>query len=187
KLSSELISDVSHAQFSMLDSQLLRPWLLPAVYERHQAGLGDFLTELRPAVALFIQFRGIDYVDDADAGIKLDAFIRLVQATLTRYSGALIQLTIGDKGSYLQATFGAPIAHEDDPRRAARAALALLALPEQLAFLSPLQAGISHGVLRVGAYGGARARAPVAVGGDGALAARVRQPAGPGRPRTHPG
>src|SRR5262245_46141558 len=44
-------------QWSVVDglsSAHLRPWLLPAVYERHQAGLGDFLAELRPAVALFL-------------------------------------------------------------------------------------------------------------------------------------
>ena len=39
----------------------LQPWLLPAVYAREIARQGVFLTELRPAVALFVRFTGIDY------------------------------------------------------------------------------------------------------------------------------
>jgi adenylate cyclase len=37
----------------------LRPWLLPTVYAREQAGQGSLLPELRPAVALFLRFEGI--------------------------------------------------------------------------------------------------------------------------------
>jgi adenylate cyclase len=91
----------------------LRPWLLPAVYEREQSGQGAFLTEFRPAVAMFLRFVGLDY-DSDEAGPQLDAFIRCAQDVLVRYEGTLLQLTIGDKGSYLYAPFGAPIAHEDD-------------------------------------------------------------------------
>ena len=83
---------------------------------------------------------GVVTVTDPDAGAKLDTFIRRVQAILTRYDGALLQLTIGDKGSYLYAAFGAPTAHEDDARRAAHAALACLALPEAICWPSGLNA-----------------------------------------------
>lgn len=34
----------------------VRPWLLPAAYERLRRGLGGFLAELRPTVALFLRF-----------------------------------------------------------------------------------------------------------------------------------
>src|SRR6185436_1599787 len=40
---------------------LIRPWLLPPVYDRLMSGVGEFLTELRPTVALFLRFSGIDY------------------------------------------------------------------------------------------------------------------------------
>src|SRR4029453_17572317 len=80
-------SSVPDSQFSTLNSQFLKPWLPPAVYDRYQAGLGDFLTELRPAVALFLRFTGIDYDDDGEAGAQLNTFIRRIQRTLTRYDG----------------------------------------------------------------------------------------------------
>ncbi|HEU4322872.1 MAG TPA: AAA family ATPase, partial [Roseiflexaceae bacterium] len=155
----------------------LRPWVLPAVYERSQAGLGAFLTELRPLVAMFVRFSGIDY-DQPDAGGRLRALISDVQHALARYDGALLQITIGDKGSYLYAGFGAPTAHEDDPRRAVLAALAL----ERLAGAEPglaLQIGISQGMLLVGVYGSA-ARTYVGTGDEVNVAARLMSKAAPG-------
>lgn len=55
---------------------LVRPWLLRPVYERMRGGNGEFLTELRPAVALFLRFGGIDYDADDAASAKLDRYIR---------------------------------------------------------------------------------------------------------------
>jgi len=57
------------------------------------------------------------------ANAQLDTLIQVIQAHTARYGGTLLQITIGDKGSYLYVVFGAPIAHEDDPRCAAHAAL----------------------------------------------------------------
>lgn len=102
------------APIGALAPEDLRPWLLPAVYARYQAGLGAFLTELRPVVVLFLRFAGIDYDGDPEAGVRLDGFVRRVQAILARYDGTLLQLTIGDKGSFLYAAFGAPASHVDD-------------------------------------------------------------------------
>src|SRR5262245_57256248 len=79
-----------------LAEEQIRPWLLPSVYERVHGGKSEFLSELRPAAALFLSFAGIDYDADADAGAKLDAFVRWVQAVLAQYDGCLLQLTIGD-------------------------------------------------------------------------------------------
>jgi len=70
-----------------LDEQGIRPWLLPPVYERLRSGQGEFLAELRPAVALFLRFGGIDYDRDERAGDKLGAYIRWVQSVLMRYGG----------------------------------------------------------------------------------------------------
>ena len=103
----------------------LRSWLLPQVYERLKAGQGEYLAELRMAVALFLRFSGLDYDQDDQAGIKLDAYIRWVQNILAYHEGNLIQLVTGDKGSYLYAAFGAPVAHGDDAARAIAAALKL--------------------------------------------------------------
>ena len=70
----------------------------------------------------FLELR-IDYDADDAAGRRLDALVRWVQEVIDRHEGSLIQLTMGDKGSYLYAAFGAPVAHEDDAVRAVYAAL----------------------------------------------------------------
>jgi adenylate cyclase len=158
----------------------LRPWLLPAVYARIQSGQGEPLPELRPAVALFIRFDGIAYEDDQLAEDKLDRYIRWVQNVLARYGGTLIQLSIGDKGSYLYAAFGAPTAHEDDARRAVTAALELRAPPPELGFIRASQLGIAIGTMRAGAYGGTTRRTYGALGDSVNLAARLMMAATPG-------
>ena len=163
-----------------LPPALLQPWLLPAVYARELAGHGAFLTELRPAVALFLRFSGIDYDADPDAQSRLDTFVCRVQDVLARFGGALLQAVIGDKGSYLCCAFGAPVAHEDDARRAVLAALALHHEAVSAAALPPLQIGISQGVMRCGAYGSPQRRTYGMLGDRVNLAARLMSLATPG-------
>ncbi|MGE3308930.1 MAG: tetratricopeptide repeat protein [Limisphaerales bacterium] len=164
-----------------LPETLVRPWLLPAVHQRLGTGQGEFLTELRPAVALFLKFGGIDYDLDDDAGIKLDGFVRWIQGVLAPYEGFLHHVSDGDKGSYLYCTFGAPIAHEDDADRALSAALELRCPPANLGFEPRPQIGISQGTLRTGAYGGVARRTYGVLGDEVNLAARLMEPAGPGQ------
>lgn len=165
-----------------LEDAVVRPWVLPAVYERMAAGRGEFLTELRPAVALFLKFGGIDYDHDPGAGAKLDAFVRWIQGVLVPYEGFLHHVSVGDKGSYLYGTFGAPIAHEDDAERALAVALELVAPPvERLGFQPAPQMGISQGTLRTGAYGGTLRRTYGVLGDEVNLAARLMEHAQPGQ------
>ncbi len=162
------------------DESLSQPWLLPAVYDRLRSGGGEFLAELRPAVALFMRFSGIKYDTDPEAGDKLDQFIRAVQGILAGYESNLLQLTIGDKGSYLYAAFGAPLAHEDDAIRAVSTALALCDLSHTLPFIEDIQIGINQGRLRTGAYGGTLRRTYGVLGDEVNTAARLMQAAKPG-------
>ncbi len=162
-----------------IPTERLRPWLLGVVYEREQAGMISFLTELRPAIPLFVNFSGIDYDNDADAEEKLNVFISHAQRVISKYDGALLQLVIGDKGSYIYAVFGAFTAHEDDAQRAVYAAMELKQTSKQLTYLQPLQTGISFGTLRVGAYGSATRRTYAALGDDVNLAARLMSTAAP--------
>jgi adenylate cyclase len=164
-----------------LPESQVRSWLLPPVYKRLCEGLGEFSTELRPAAVLFLCFEGIDYDGDAAAGVKLDAYVRWVQTIVTRHEGYLLQLTIGDKGSYLYAAFGAPIIHEDYIRRAVSAALELRSPPEALNFIRSVQIGISQGTTRAGGYGGTMRRTYGVLGDEVNLAARLMQHAGPGQ------
>jgi CheY-like chemotaxis protein/class 3 adenylate cyclase len=150
-----------------------RPWLPPAVHQRIRGGAQRFLSELRPVTALFLRFQGIHYDEDEEAGDKLDAFVSWVQSVLERHGGSLFQVTMGDKGSYLCAGFGAPIAHDDDEARAVCAALELRSPPPELAFIHGLQIGLAQGLMRTGPYG-STTRHIYSIQGDKAnLAARL--------------
>ena len=137
-----------------LPDEQLRSWVDARVYERLISGAA-YIAELRPATSLFLKFGGIDYDQDDGAGQKLDTFIRWVQSVLQRYEGAMLGLTIGDKGSNLIAVFGAPVAHDDDMARAVAAGLALRNPPAELAFVTGRpKIGISQGIVWAGACGG---------------------------------
>lgn len=160
----------------------LRPWLLPPVYEQLAAsGEQQFLAELRPAVTLFLRFSGLDYDGDDAVGEKLDAYIRWAQAVLARYEGYLLQLTVGDKGSYFYAVFGAPIAHDDDATRAVAAALELRQPPPELSFVTAPQIGLSQGRMRTGAYGSETRRTYGVLGDEVNISARLMAAAQPGQ------
>lgn len=160
---------------------LARPWLLPPVFARLQQASDEFLADLRPAVVMFVRFRGIDYDGDEAAGEKLDAFVRRIQTILDHYEGFLIQLTMGDKGSYLYMTFGAPVAHENDAMRAAAVALELRDLPDELPFLEPLQIGVSLGLTHSGACGSPARRTFSVMGNEVNISARLMMTAQPGQ------
>ena len=157
----------------LLPEHVVDEWQVEAVRQRLHKGRALFLAELRPAVALFLKFGGLDYDQDDQAGSKLDAYIRWVQGVLARYEGILLQISMGDKGSYLYAVFGAPVAHDDEVLRAISAAVALKDLPGKLQYIRNVQIGITQGQMRTG-ESGASTRQTYAVLGDKAnLAARL--------------
>ncbi len=163
-----------------LDDEQLRPWVLEPVYSRLHNGYGEFLAELRYTVSLFVQFAMLDYDHDPQAEAQLNAFVNWVQAVLEQYAGWLVQVSIGDKGSYLYATFGAPIAHDDDAARAVAAALELRNPPPHLAAFDGIRIGISAGQSRAGALGAAT-RTYNVMGAATNLAARLMEAAQPGQ------
>jgi adenylate cyclase len=163
-----------------LEDDTLRPWVLPPVYERLRGGQGAFLSDLRHTTALFLRFADFDYDRDEGAVPRLDRLVRWVQGELARHEGWLIQLSMGDKGSYLHVCFGAPVAHPDDAARAAAAALALRRPPPDLAAAAPLQIGICGGQARTGDMGGGT-RTYNVMGDATNVAARLMEAAAPGQ------
>lgn len=157
-----------------LSPEELKSWVPRAVFERETSSPEIFLTQFRPCVALFVRFTGIDYDSDS-AESEVDAFIRQAQRTASHYGGALMDVAIGDKGSYAYVNFGALSTHEDDARRAVKTAMELI----KTSSLS-LQVGITQGVMRVGAYGGETRKSFGALGDDVNLAARLMTTAGQG-------
>lgn len=158
-----------------------KPWVLPAIAARLQGQQERFLAELRPAAALFLKFTGLDFDHDEGAPQKLDRYIHWVQSIINRQEGALIQLTTGDKGSYLYAAFGAPIAHDDDIHRAAAAASILRTPPPTCLFIATTQIGITYGTMRVGAYGSKSCKTYGVLGNETIMAARLMTHATPGQ------
>jgi len=164
-----------------LDEAQARSWLLTPVYERLVAGQGHFQAEMRPAVALFLKFGGLDFDRDEAAGQKLDAYIRRVQQVLARYEGHLIQLTIGDKGSYIYAAFGAPLSHDDDLDRAVATAVDLQTLSLVSTVGRDVQIGLTRGQMRTGAYGSQQRQTYGVISNEVNLAARLMAKAAPGQ------
>lgn len=158
----------------------VQAWLLPTIYQRLQSG-GTYSGDLRPATPLMLRFGGLDFDTDPQAGQKLNSYIQWAQSIIHQYGGTLLQLTLGDKGAYFYASFGAPIAHEDDARRALTAALQLQSPPAMFDWLPPVQIGITQGAVWTGAYGAPSRCTYGAMGNDVNLAARLMVTAQPGQ------
>jgi adenylate cyclase len=145
----------------------LMPWMPYAVFESEQYGQASFLTKFRPCVALFVRFTSIDYESEA-AEAELDDLVQQVQKAAGEHDGLLLQITIGDKGSYAYVNFGALSTHEDNAGRALKTALQLMNTTSLR-----LQVGIAQGIMRVGAYGGETRKVFGALGDAVNLAARL--------------
>ncbi len=166
-----------------LPRAVVRQWILPPVYERLVAGRGEFLAELRPVVPLFLRFGGFDFDQEDDAPARLDDFIKRAQRIVDSFRGNVLQLTIGDKGAYLYAVFGSPVAHENDAAHACSAALDLLSL-EGSTDATGMQIGLSRGQLRSGTYGHRHRRTFACLGDATNLAARLMSAAPAGQVYT---
>lgn len=93
------------------------------VRTRLAAGQGEWLAELRRVTPFFLNLLDVD-PGAADLLEPLQRAMAVVQPILQQYEGSLKEVIVDDKGLTLVAVFGLPpLAHEDDPARAARAAL----------------------------------------------------------------
>jgi adenylate cyclase len=155
----------------------IEQWVAPGVLARLHDQQQPFLTELRPTIAVFVSFSGASEYD-LPAQAELDRYIRWVQQILLRYEATLIQVSIGEKGNYLYASFGAPLAHEDDSIRAVRAAIELRDSPHAV---RTERIGIAEGIARSGVYGSTSRRTYGVLGDAVNLAARLMQAASPGQ------
>ena len=87
--------------------------------------MADARRERKSVTVLFVDLVGFtaraEQLDPEDVEAELSRYYPRVRGELERYGGT-VEKFIGDA---VVAVFGAPIAHEDDPERAVRAALAL--------------------------------------------------------------
>ncbi len=156
-----------------LDDERARPWIAAELHPRLAAG-GDVGLggELRSVVALFARFEIDPGASDPDA--CLDAYVRFAQATIGNVGGSIFSIAVDDKGTYLCAGFGAPVAHDNDPQRAAAAALALRTTPPAIR-VATVGIGLTRGRTYAGVYGGATRRMFGLQGAKTNLAARLMQ------------
>jgi len=174
---SSLTSEIAQTPWEdspTLDRDVARPWLPPVIAERLERGEEAFIAELRLAIPVFLGFEGLDYDADESAGEKLDAYVNWVQTVLAHYGGHLLEITMGDKGSSLGMTFGAPVAYGDDAARAVAAAMELRAPPAAMSFIQNTKIGITQGQIYIGACGSDTRRTYIGLGSEANIASRLK-------------
>ncbi len=163
-----------------LKKEQAKPWLHPFIFEHINSGHEMFMAQLRPSIALFMSFEGIDFEQDPEAGKKLNEFFRCIQKDVAYYDGTIVSITTGDKGSYLYIAVGMPHGHEDDAIRTVELARSLLNIPHKLDFIREVRIGVSRGMIWSGPVGNQKWRTFSAIGNEVNLAARLMQAARPG-------
>ncbi|MFV9504893.1 MAG: AAA family ATPase [Oscillochloridaceae bacterium umkhey_bin13] len=151
----------------------LRAYIPKAVLARLDAAQIAWLAEQRRITVLFVNLPDLQ----ADLPLpKAQALMRALQAALYRYEGSITRLGTDGKGPTLVAALGLPpLAHEDDPERGARAALAIAAALEQLGLRGAI--GVSTGRALCGAVGAPSRREYTMMGPMVNRAARLMQAA----------
>jgi class 3 adenylate cyclase len=144
--------------------------------------------ERKPVTALFADVVGsttlAEGMDAEDWTQIINEAFDLMSKAVFRYEGTIAQL----QGDAMLAFFGAPVAHEDDPDRAIRAALDMVAATDEYArqlrsthgIEFRIRAGINTGPVIVGNVGSDLRYEYTALGDAVNVASRVQSSAEPG-------
>ncbi|MBL4632899.1 MAG: AAA family ATPase [Kofleriaceae bacterium] len=136
------------------------------------------LGDLRKVSPVFCSIEGIDYSDPL-AAQTLDKAVRVIQKHANECGGALHELSIGEKSTYLYLVFGAPLANADDCSRSLRAA-ELVHRSSTLAQLGlRTRIGVSRGRVFTGICGGSGRTCYAIIGREVNIAARLMGHASP--------
>jgi class 3 adenylate cyclase/tetratricopeptide (TPR) repeat protein len=185
-----LVSTLSEADLRELGVVSLghRKRLLAAIAERAAAGAPAVLPvagERRQVTILFADLSGFtalsQTLDPEELRDLVGRYTALVDGVIADYGGS-VDKHIGDA---VMALFGAPLAHDDDPLRAARAALdihdGLTRLSASLGRRLEAHIGIASGEVVAGTLGRGESQDYTVLGDSVNLAARLVAEAGPGQ------
>ncbi|MFQ5576108.1 MAG: adenylate/guanylate cyclase domain-containing protein [Anaerolineae bacterium] len=154
--------------------------------------------EHRLVTVLFASVRGLDQIADRLGPGKEDVIVDSLNRYFTamaeaihHYDGVINKIDLDEEGNKILAFFGAPQAHEDDPERAARAALEMQASFAKISRILPIDAGlpqlkltqqigISLGYVFAGYVGSDWRREYTVMGDEVNLAARLMARCEPG-------
>ena len=101
----------------------VRAYVPGTVAARLAAGQENWIGELRVVSVLFVNLPDLSYATTLE---RAQHTIQYLQQELYRFEGSINKLNLDDKGTSLLAALGLPpLAHEDDPRRAVHAAMAI--------------------------------------------------------------
>lgn len=165
------VAQAAHEQVTLPHVDVAAPlsWehFLPASFAE-RLRLNELVPEYRRCVPVFAAFALPRQPEE------LHPLVAQVQAVVARWGGWLNEIEVGDKGAVFVLLFGAPVARGDDPSRAVGCCLEL----RERGLIT--RAGITLGILFVGAVGSASRRVYTAQGNDMNLAAHLMQRAAPG-------
>ncbi|HEV2141534.1 MAG TPA: adenylate/guanylate cyclase domain-containing protein [Candidatus Dormibacteraeota bacterium] len=145
-------------------------------------------SERRPLTVLFADIAGstaiAERLDPEDWTEIVGEAFGCMNSTVERYGGTVARLM----GDGVLALFGAPVAHEDDPERAARCALDMVRSIDELGSAQRatgseglrVRVGINTGPVVVGLVGTEKAHEYTAMGDTVNVAARMQSAARPG-------
>ena len=167
-------------------SELIVPFVPPALYRRLVSTGTTEMAEHRPVTTIFVQFDYKNRQDDssdietADLGQQLQAYYQWACDVVSRFgqeNARVNRVLTGDKGNQLHIMFGAPVA-PDAPEQALRGMLALQR--EKPDFIAAQRIGVAVGKVFAGPVGSSARREYTVVGDIVNLSARLMQVCEPG-------
>jgi class 3 adenylate cyclase len=152
---------------------VVRGYIPAAVRTRLEAGQTAWVGEIRPVTVLFVN---LPQLNSTTAPEQAQEAMCDLQNALYHFEGSINKLSVDDKGVTLVAALGLPpLAHEDDPVRGVRAAMALHARMRSRCWTCSI--GVTTGRAFCGAYGSSVRREYTMIGKVVNLAARLMQAA----------